>query len=43
MSTLLGTTVTATGTNTAAIATVIATIGIPSVAGITPSTGYMLV
>jgi hypothetical protein len=28
-----------TGANTAAVATVIATIGIPSVAGVTPSTG----
>jgi hypothetical protein len=39
MGTLLGTTFTATGTNTAAIATLIAIIGIPSVAGGTPSTG----
>jgi hypothetical protein len=37
--TLLGTTVATTGANTAAIATFITTIGIPSVAGITPSTG----
>ena len=37
--TLLGTTVTATGSNTAAIATMILALGIPSVAGVTPSTG----
>ncbi len=39
MATLLGLTVTVTGTNTAAIATIILTVGIPSVADITPSTG----
>ena len=37
--TLLATTVATTGANSAALVTVIATIGIPSVAGITPSTG----
>ncbi len=37
--TILGTTVTAKGTHSAAIATITATIGIPSVAGVTPSTG----
>ncbi len=41
MATLLGSTVTVTGTNTAAIATIIWTLGIPSVAGVTPSTEYM--
>jgi hypothetical protein len=39
MATLLGLTVTVTGTNTAAIATIILTLGIPSVSGVTPSTG----
>jgi hypothetical protein len=39
MGTLLGTTVTATGTNTAAIATIRSIIGIPAIAGVTPSTG----
>jgi hypothetical protein len=39
MATLLGPTVTVTGTNTAAIATIILTLVIPSVAGVTPSTG----
>jgi len=37
--TVLGTTVTATGANTAAIATIVLQLGIPSVAGVTPSTG----
>ena len=39
MASLLGTTVATTGTNTAAIGTIILTLGIPSVAGVTPSTG----
>ncbi len=39
MATSLGSTVTVTGTNTAAIATIILTLGIPSVAGVTPGTG----
>jgi hypothetical protein len=39
MATLLGSTVTVTGTNTAAIATIILTLGVPSVVGVTPSTG----
>ncbi len=39
VATLLGSTATVTGTNTAAIATIILTLGIPSVAGVTPSTG----
>ncbi len=39
VATLLGSTVTVTWTNTAAIATIILTLGIPSVAGVTPSTG----
>ncbi len=39
LGTTVATNVTATGVNTAAIGTVIATIGIPTVAGITPSTG----
>ncbi len=38
-----GTTVTATGTNTAAIATILATIGIPTAAVITPNTGLYAV
>ena len=36
---ILTTTVTTTGTNTAAIGAIILTLGIPSVAGVTPSTG----
>ena len=36
---LLGTTIATTGANSAAIVTILATIGLPSVAGITPSTG----
>ncbi len=39
VATLLDSTVTVTGTDTAAIATIILTLGIPSVAGVTPSTG----
>jgi hypothetical protein len=39
MATLLGSKVTVTGTNTAAIATIILTPGIPSAAGVTPITG----
>ncbi len=42
--TLLGTTAATTTTNTGAIATIFSTLGIPSVAGITPSTGiYALI
>ena len=37
--TLLGTTAATTTANTGAIATILLTLGVPSVAGITPSTG----